>query len=524
MKKLVLLTILISGSCFAQWNFNSDCIVNMNDFAQFAQGWGTTYDLNDLASFADQWLEFASAERAPVPVDSEIDILQGTTRTITLSATDANNDTLFYSIQSVSDPNGTITGISSYPADLASNTFEFNANSSFDGKITIVFGVDDLTGLSQPCGGISLGKITVNVNAQPVKPTANNQSINVMQFVTATITLDATDDQQPAVPGRLSYIITSLPTSGTIQDPLASGNIITSVPYTLIGGGKSIWYSTDIVGSDTFDWKANDGGTGDQAGDSNIATATVTAETNVLDSLDFDGNGTISIADGDYIDLVDGWGIDFWVKTRDPFAGLIKKRSSGIGYEIGIVSGKPKIYLYDNSGTIVVSIQGHSRIDDGQWHQVAFTFNTTEQGVQIGVQTDGSPEYYQITGISSDFSNSDNLIIGLDSRRPYRSQIDKVRFFSGIADPTIITCIIQGLSERTDTQEVFLGFGLESSLMWMCDEGSGTIITDSKTSKTGTISSLTNIKWHPQIELFEDASVKQHLQEMEKRKCKTNGI
>jgi|GEM_PF-1313264 len=94
------------------------------------------------------------------------------------------------------------------------------------------------------------------------------------------IALEADDyDELPDPPGMLTYIVTSLPEPGnTLTDPgnshvIASGDL----PYTLVGNGNLVEYSPtgDYFGTDTFQFKANDGGEPPDAGDSNIATVSV---------------------------------------------------------------------------------------------------------------------------------------------------------------------------------------------------------------------------------------------------------
>lgn len=84
----------------------------------------------------------------------------------------------------------------------------------------------------------------------------------------ASITLSATDIDADT----LSYIITALPTSGTVvvgTDTLTS----TLLPYTLANNGSSLKYTaaSDASGSFTLKYKANDG-----TADSNAATLTLT--------------------------------------------------------------------------------------------------------------------------------------------------------------------------------------------------------------------------------------------------------
>jgi hypothetical protein len=73
----------------------------------------------------------------------------------------------------------------------------------------------------------------------------------------------------------LTYIITSFPKHGTLTDP-ATGQIKT-VPYTLANYDNIVdyWPCTYYTGQDHLDFKANDGGTYPQGGDSEPATITI---------------------------------------------------------------------------------------------------------------------------------------------------------------------------------------------------------------------------------------------------------
>jgi hypothetical protein len=97
----------------------------------------------------------------------------------------------------------------------------------------------------------------------------------------------------------LSYIVTSLPGDGDLNDPGAG--LISSVPYTLVADGNQVVYVPDAnyTGSDSFQFVANDGGVPPSGGDSNIATVTVNVQflPTIIYETDFEGG------------LPDGWSI-----------------------------------------------------------------------------------------------------------------------------------------------------------------------------------------------------------------------
>ena len=149
----------------------------------------------------------------------------------------------------------------------------------------------------------------------PSPPTAEPNTISTVQGEAETIDLQASDDDGlPDPPGVLTYIITSLPSYGTLDDPGASA--INSVPYILAGNGNQVVYTSCIVytGSDSFDFKANDGGTAPDGGDSNIATITINVQPpapTVIYETNFDGGLPVgwSIVDG-------GTSSDTWTHTN----------------------------------------------------------------------------------------------------------------------------------------------------------------------------------------------------------------
>ncbi len=110
---------------------------------------------------------------------------------------------------------------------------------------------------------------------QTFPPTAHDGTASTNENVPLSITLQATDEGMPNPPGMLAYIVASLPAHGSLADP--SGGVITSAPYTLLGNGKVVQYTpvAHYVGSDGFQFKANDGGTPPDGGDSNTATITI---------------------------------------------------------------------------------------------------------------------------------------------------------------------------------------------------------------------------------------------------------
>jgi hypothetical protein len=106
-------------------------------------------------------------------------------------------------------------------------------------------------------------------------PAAENGEAIAAIGAPVTITLEAGDD---GCPGEMVYIITSLPSHGTLADPAAGTISGGDLPYSLVSNGNQVTYTSSIpcyTGLDGFEFKANDGGTAPIGGDSNIATISI---------------------------------------------------------------------------------------------------------------------------------------------------------------------------------------------------------------------------------------------------------
>jgi hypothetical protein len=172
------------------------------------------------------------------------------------------------------------------------NVTEFNAGNQntfqielyFNGQININFlaiaASDGLAGLSAGNGvdpDFFMSDLSGLGPCQAFPPTAQDGAADVNENTPTAITLSATDDGLPNPPGALTYSVHTLPGHGTLTDP-GTGVVITAVPYALVGGGHVVTYtpSAHYVGADAFQFKANDGGTPPDGGDSNMGTVALT--------------------------------------------------------------------------------------------------------------------------------------------------------------------------------------------------------------------------------------------------------
>ena len=183
------------------------------------------------------YLPFAS-NSPPVANNQAITLNTNTQQAITLSASDANNDPLTYTV--VTQPtSGSLSG--------SAPNLTYNPNLDYVGPDSFTFKANDGTTDSNT-GTIS---ITVQGPAND-PPVANNQAVTISKNIAKAITLTASDPN---------------------NDPL-SYSIVTQLAHgTLTGTAPNLNYNpdTDYVGADSFTFKANDG-----IVDSNIATISIT--------------------------------------------------------------------------------------------------------------------------------------------------------------------------------------------------------------------------------------------------------
>ena len=174
---------------------------------------------------------------APVASNQSVTMLEDTATSITLSATDIENDPLTFSI--VNGPqHGTLSGSG------ATRTYTPAAN--YFGPDSFTFTVND--------GTLDSNVATVTIDVTPVNdaPLANDQSVTTAEDAALAINLSASDIDNDS----LTYSIMADPQHGTL-----SGTGVTRT-YTP---------APNYNGPDSFTFKANDG----QA-DSNVATVTIT--------------------------------------------------------------------------------------------------------------------------------------------------------------------------------------------------------------------------------------------------------
>ena len=171
---------------------------------------------------------------------------------------------------------------------------------SFTDKAASTDSSQDDQAVSGNCWGVDFAGLVTS--ASP--PIAFDDNVVTEPATSVEIALEAMDEHLPNPPGMLSYVITSLPSYGVLSDPYAGD--IDSTPYVLADDGNRVIYTPGgcQMGLDSFQFKANDGGTPPDGGDSNIATVTVEvvsqAQATVIYETGFDGglDANFSVVNG----------------------------------------------------------------------------------------------------------------------------------------------------------------------------------------------------------------------------------
>ena len=192
-----------------------------------------------------------SSNSKPVATAQTVTATEQTSKEITLAGTDADGETLTYSIVD-SPSNGTVT--------LDGNTATYTSTSDTATSDSFTFKVND--GYEDS----DAATVTINITAVNDKPVATAQTVTATEQTAKTITLAGTD----ADGDTITYILASLPSNGTLTD---NGTAITSDDLPKTTTGTDVVYtstSDDSATSDSFTFKVNDG-----VVDSDAATVTI---------------------------------------------------------------------------------------------------------------------------------------------------------------------------------------------------------------------------------------------------------
>ena len=172
----------------------------------------------------------------PEAANQDVEVNEDGTASITLTGSDEEEDTLSFTV--LSQPkNGTLSG--------TAPTLSYSPNANYSGNDSFSYKANDGSADS------NAATVTITVNGINDKPEVANQSVDVDEDGSVSITLSGSDEEGDT----LSFTVLSQPKNGTLS-----------------GTAPSLSYSpnANYSGSDSFTFKANDG-----KADSNTATVTI---------------------------------------------------------------------------------------------------------------------------------------------------------------------------------------------------------------------------------------------------------
>jgi len=174
----------------------------------------------------------------PVASNQAVSTSEDVDKTITVVATDSEGDLLSYTIVT-SPTNGTLT------ASPAPPTYKYDPDPNFTGLDSFTFKANDGTSDS------NTATVTISVGATNDAPVASNSSVSTAEDTAVGATLVASD----ADGDSLTYTVLSGPSNGALSG---------------VGAVRTYTPDLNFTGSDSFDFKVNDGTV-----DSNTATVTI---------------------------------------------------------------------------------------------------------------------------------------------------------------------------------------------------------------------------------------------------------
>ncbi len=270
--------------------------------------------------------------QAPTANPQSTETNEDTAKTITLSGSDPDGDSLTYAI--VSQPShGTVT--------ISGNQATYTPNANYHGSDSFTFKVNDGKADSAPA------TVNITVNATNDKPTANPQSVTMDEDTSKEITLSGSDPDGDT----LTYRITKNPNHGSVT---LSGNKATYTP------------AHNYNGSDSFEFVVNDGTV-----DSDPATVNIT----INDVPEPNQAPTITSLTANPTTAEEGETITFTADATDPDNDTLTYT-----WDNGLGTGKTVSTNSLSVGTHTITVT----VDDGHNHSVS-------RSVQVEVKQKQDP-------------------------------------------------------------------------------------------------------------------------------------
>ena len=223
-----------------------------------------SYDGNSLSENASVSISINQVNDSPIAIGDDIVLTEEVPTNIVLTATDPDGTTpTIFKITSLTNGNLTDPGngnsVITSGTTLKGNTVTFTSNNLANSD-SFTFVAND--------GFLDSKESTVTIKIITDAPTANPQNVTAIEQVDKKITLLGTDKEGD----NLTYIISSLPTTGILKD---GGVTITAVQLPKNTTNTDLVYNSnsDTVLTDNFKFKVNDG-----ISDSSAAIVSITID------------------------------------------------------------------------------------------------------------------------------------------------------------------------------------------------------------------------------------------------------
>jgi hypothetical protein len=299
-----------------------------------------------------------------------------------------------------------------------------------------------------------------------------NTTINLAAGVFTFITSHAYADEG-------SFAIRVTVTAADGGSDTVSLPVIPAAPST---AGLAGWWTGDATGTTVPD--SADANPGTLNGGVTIVPG------QVGNAFTFDGNPN----HGSYINIPDAANLDsttgtwaFWLKTTqtDGFVGLVGKSDSSSsvnGITMQMDQGRPRVEVKSGGATLLLN-PSTPLLNDGQWHQMALTF---QSGGTVVLYIDGQAA---ATGTAPAFAfgANDPLRFGVMTDgfwTPYNGLLQQVQIYNRVLSAAEVQAIYTAPSVPAPPVAIPVPAGLVSSWTW---DGNGPAAADLADSNPGTL-------------------------------------
>ena len=362
----------------------------------------------------------------PEVANQSVDVDEDGSVSITLSGSDEEGDTLSFTV--LSQPkNGTLSGTAS--------ALSYSPNANYSGSDSFSYKANDGTADS------NAATVTITVNGVNDKPEVANQSVDVDEDGSVSITLSGSDEEGDT----LSFTVLGQPKNGTLS-----------------GTASALSYSpnANYSGSDGFSYKANDG-----TADSNAATVTITVNgvndkpevANQSVDVDEDGSVSITLSGSDE----EGDTLSFTVLSQ-PKNGILSGTAPSLSYSPNANYSGSDSFSYkandgtadSNAATVTITVNGvndkpevaNQSVDVDEDGSVSITLSgSDEEGDTLSFTVLSQPKNGTLSGTASALSYSPNANYSGSDSFSYKAN-------DGTADSNAatVTITVNGVNDKPE--------------------------------------------------------------------------